>query len=185
MEVPVLIDDIRSRGCLERVNIAHASALVAATNDDLANINVVLDARRIKPDIRVVIRLFDDDLASTMRETLSAEAMSTTAVAAPVLALAAIDPRIQHSFRVGPHLMVVSEFVAGQGLVGTTVGRIRDEFGGLTLALRGLDGHERLHPPEGVKVAKAEVLTVQAELNDYLRMRRHTGEERVPLSARR
>jgi hypothetical protein len=55
------------------MNVKAASAIVCATDDDLANLNIALDARRFKPDIRVVIRLFDDDLVAKVRDTFKAE----------------------------------------------------------------------------------------------------------------
>ena len=108
--VPVLIDDVRNPGSLEHVNLKHAAAIICATNDDLANLNVALDARKVNPTVRIVLRLFDDDLVERVNENFRAEAHSTSALAAPAFALTALDPRIVHSFHVGPHLMVVSKF---------------------------------------------------------------------------
>ena len=125
-KVPVLIDDIRSPQCLPRTNVREAAAIVCATDDDLANLNVALDARRLNPDIRVVIRLFDDDLVAKVRDTFKAEALSSSALAAPAMALAALDPRILHSFQVGAHLMVVSRFVAGAAARRADGGDLRD-----------------------------------------------------------
>ncbi len=144
-QVPLLIDDIRSPQCLPRLNVKVASAIVCATDDDLANLNIALDARRFKPDIRVVIRLFDDDLVAKVRDTFKAEALSSSSLAAPAMALAALDPRIVHSFRIGGHLMVVSVFEARTGLPGITISELRDRFGALALALRRGD-QEKLHP---------------------------------------
>jgi len=179
-DIPVLIDDITSPKALERCNAARASAIVCATDDDLANLNVALDARRANPAIRVVIRLFDDDLAAKVREGFGAEALSSSGLAAPAMALAAIDPRIQHSFRVGEYLMVVSLFEAKEGLAGLKVSDVRDRFGGLTLALRrGADG-ERLHPEGSVVIEPGDALTVQATYPDYLALRTHTREVTPP-----
>jgi voltage-gated potassium channel len=180
--VPVLIDDTRSPGCLPRTNVKDAVAIVCATDDDLANLNVALDARRLNPDIRVVIRLFDDDLVAKVRDTFKAEALSSSAVAAPAMALCALDPRIIHSFQVGRHLMVVSDFTAGRALSELTVSEVRDRFGLLTLALRKGEGPEQLHPKGATAIATGDVLTVQGDYTDYLRLRAFTGEERAPVS---
>lgn len=173
--LPVLIDDIRSRGCLQRMNVEHARTIVAATDDDLANLNVALDARRLNPGIKVVMRLFDDDLAATVRDTIKAETFSTTAVAAPAIALAAIDPRIDHSFRVGAHLMVVSEFTAATVLATMTVSEIRDKYGGLVVAHRR-DGVEKLHPAGHTTISRGDVLVIQASYGDYTALRAFIGE---------
>jgi voltage-gated potassium channel len=180
--IHVLIDDIRTKSALERTNVRGASSIVCATDNDLANLNAAMDARRLNPGIHVVMRMFDDDLAATVRDAIKAETMSTTAVAAPAMALAALDPRVDHSFRVGKHLMVVSEFVAATILATLSVGDLRDKFGGLVLGMTGGDGRERLHPPDVTPICRGDKLIVQAEWTDYLALRKHLGEERPAAS---
>lgn len=180
--VPVLIDNVQNPKTLERVNIQHAEAIVCATNDDLTNLNVALDARKANPHVRVVLRLFDEDLVERVRDNFRAEAHSTSALSAPAIALSALDPRIAHSFDVGGHLMVVSAFTVGPALEGMKVSELRDRFGGLTLAARGLTGPEELHPRGERPAARGEVLTLQLRWDDYLALRRHTGEAHSPLT---
>jgi Trk K+ transport system NAD-binding subunit len=186
LNVPVLIEDVKTPQALQRTtNIEKASAIVCATNDDLANLNLALDARRANPSIRVVLRLFDDDLVARVRDNFQAEALSSSALAAPALALAALDPRITHSFQVASHLMVVSQFVAGRALTGLTVSEVRDRFGGLTLSLLAPGGAEHLHPQGPTKIATGDTLTVQSEYVRYLELRQFTGESVPPMSAGR
>lgn len=179
-QVPVLIDDCKSPLALGRMNVEAAAAIVCATNDDLANLNIALDARRQNPKIRVVIRLFDDDLVAKVRDTFRAEALSSSALAAPAMALSALDPRIVHSFRVGEHLMVVSQFIAQTGLPNLTVGDLRDRFGALTLALKRGDRPEELHPQGNTRIQANDVLTVQSRYNEYLELRKFTAEATPP-----
>ncbi len=168
--IPVLFDDIRSRGALERANIGRASAIAAVTDDDLANLNVSLDARRLNAGIRLVLRLFDEDLMATVRQTLGAEALSTSALAAPQLALAALDPAILHSFRVGSHLMVVGKIEVSPRLSLETVKALRDVHGALTLSLVH-GAREELHPPGTTPLPLGAELTLQAEYADWQRLR--------------
>ncbi|HVE86106.1 MAG TPA: NAD(P)-binding protein, partial [Myxococcales bacterium] len=161
--VPVLIDDIKSPGSLKRTNVEGASAIVCATDDDLANLNVALDARKMNPGIRVVIRLFDDDLVAKVRETFKAEALSSSALAAPAMALSALDPRILHSFQMNGYLLVISRFTADHGLPELTLSEVRDKFGGLTLALERTGTEEVLHPRGNTRVERGDVLTLQLQ----------------------
>ncbi|KFE62984.1 potassium channel family protein [Hyalangium minutum] len=179
-QVPLLIDDIRSPQCLPRLNVRAASAIVCSTDDDLANLNIALDARRFNPGIRVVIRLFDDDLVAKVRDTFKAEALSSSSLAAPAMALAALDPRIVHSFRIGGHLMVVSVFEARTGLPGITISEVRDRFGALALSLRR-GGEDKLHPNGDQRILDGDLLTLQAEYPDYRRLRAFTGEAHPPI----
>ena len=59
------------------------------------------------PGIRVVMRLFDDDLVAKTRTAFEVEAFSTSALAAPALAVAALDSSIQNSFEVGARLRTI------------------------------------------------------------------------------
>ena len=95
--VAVLIDDIRSPGSLQRVNVKHAEAIVCATDDDLSNINVALDARKMNPEV----------WWCCVRSTTWWSGCATTSIlrrtylgAGRARALAALDPRIVHSFHV-------------------------------------------------------------------------------------
>lgn len=183
--VAVLVDDIRSPGALERVNVRAADAVICATDDDLANLNVALDARKVNAEVRVVLRLFDDDLVDRVRHHFDAEAHSTSALAAPALALAALDPRIVHSFHVGPHLMVVSRFLVGPKLAELNLSALRDRFGGLTLSMKRGDAPEVLHPQGNTTLTPGDELVVQCRYEEYRALREHLGETRPPLTAAR
>jgi Trk K+ transport system NAD-binding subunit len=174
--VPVLIDDIRSKAALERANLARAASIVAVTDDDLANLNVCLDARRVNPKIRVVIRLFDEDLIETVRGLLGAEAISTSAFAAPHIALTATDPAVLHSFQVGGHLMVVCRLDVTPRLSMETVKDLRDVHGALTLAVhRG--SAEEMNPSGDTRFEVGTWLTVQAEWSEWNALRRWAAGE--------
>jgi voltage-gated potassium channel len=179
LKVPVLIDDIRSPTCLSRTNVRNASAIVAATDDDLVNLNVALDARKENEKIRVVIRLFDDDLVAKVRHTFKAEALSSSALAAPAMALSALDPRIVHSFQLGGCLMVVSTFIAGRALAGLTVAELHDRYAAISLSLKR-GGQEQVSPPGATAITAGDSLTVQSEYRAYLKLREATGEAVPP-----
>lgn len=182
LNVPVLIDDARNPKALARLNVKHAQAIVCCTDDDLGNINVGLDARKANPDIRIVMRLFDEDLAERVRENFRAEAHSTSVLAGQTMALTSLDPRIIHSFSVGEHLLVVSTFVANAKLAELNITTLRDRFGGLTISLRKQGGSDALHPAGPTQIVVGDALTLQCRYDEYLALRAFTGEERPPLS---
>ena len=179
-EATVLIDDVKSPQALQRTNVAHADAIVCATDDDLVNLNTALDARRLNPRIRVVMRLFDDDLGARVRDAFQAEALSSSALAAPAMALAALDPRISHSFHVADQLMVVSDFLVGAKLAELTVSGLLERFGLVTLCARHLHT-PRLHPHADHRFRAGEIATLQGAYRDYLKLREFTGESEPPL----
>lgn len=87
----VLIDDMRDDRVLVQAGIAHARCLIAATNDDMANLEVALDARRINPKIRVLIRFLDQRIGAKIQDAFDLdEAFSSAALAAPIIAAKAL-----------------------------------------------------------------------------------------------
>ena len=92
--VPVLVRDMKEDQALLDAGVPYARAIIIATNDDMANLEVALDARRLNPRIRIVMRLFDQQMADKFKEAaLIDEAFSPAALAAPIVADMALRPR--------------------------------------------------------------------------------------------
>ena len=92
------------------LNVAKAKSIILATDDDLANLEMAMDARKANPEICVVLRMFDQELASKVRESFDIElAFSTAAQAAPLFATSSSDRSIVNSFYVGEQLLVVAK----------------------------------------------------------------------------
>ena len=114
--IPILFEDARNREVLVKAGIERAAAVIACTDDDLSNVEIALDAREVRPDIRIVLRLFDQRLASKITNSFDIEAaFSASALAAPAFAAAAVDPSVQDSFYVGDVLFVYSAFWVPEG----------------------------------------------------------------------
>jgi hypothetical protein len=85
--VPVLVRDMKEDQALIAAGIEFATVVVIASDDDLANLEVALDARRFNPTIRVVMRMFDQQIADKFKDAgLIDEAFSSAALAAPKVA---------------------------------------------------------------------------------------------------
>lgn len=98
--VPVLYGDARHDALLLQAGVARAKTIVCATDDDLTNLEVAIDARRENPPIRVVMRMFDQRVAHKMRSALDLdETFSTSALAGPLVALQATSPGIRGVYR--------------------------------------------------------------------------------------
>lgn len=91
--IPVLVRDMKEDQALVDAGVEHARAIIIATNDDMANLEVALDSRRMNPKIRVIMRLFDQRMADKFKEAaLIDEAFSAAALAAPIVAEMALKP---------------------------------------------------------------------------------------------
>ena len=168
---PVIHDDARSVEVLKAANIEQAQAVVCCTNDDLANLDVALDARRLNPTIRVVLRMFDDNLARKIEGAFGIQvAFSTSALSAPAFAMAALDPSILHGFYVGERLYVVARLVIGAELAGTTLEQLHDRRAISVLELeRG--GRVQAGLALGTALAEADQVVIQAPLDRFKEIR--------------
>ena len=166
MKVPVLLGDARQREMLEQARVEEASAIVVCTEDDLTNLAIALDAREINPGIKVVMRMFDAQLAEKVRSGFGIHtAFSTSALAAPVFAAAATRAQIDHSFYVDDILMNVAHTTVQPNSVleGRTIADVEKELDISVILYKGLDILD-LHPSPGVTLRAGDYLTVFASL---------------------
>jgi voltage-gated potassium channel len=138
--VPVRIGDAQDERLLAEVGIHEAQAVLAVTDQDLVNIEIALDAKRLHPDIPVVIRLFEQNLARQLEATFDIRrALAMSALAAPVFATAALGEWIVNSFTLNGSLYVIGRLTleAASPLVNLSVRQIVDQYRLATLTHHG------------------------------------------------
>ncbi|MGW6395674.1 NAD-binding protein [Streptomyces sp. NPDC055103] len=99
--IPVVLGDVTDDGILEAAKIHRAHALLALTSSDTTNLEAVLYARTVQPDLRVALRLYDDEFATAVYRTLRTahpdaltRSRSVTHLAAPAFAGAMMGRQI-------------------------------------------------------------------------------------------
>lgn len=98
-DVPSVIGDARSEVVLRAAGVAEARAIVAVTGDDAVNLGAGLLARKIATSARVVIRLFDPDLARKVEASGHVDAaLSASRAAAPFFVASALAPAVKAAF---------------------------------------------------------------------------------------
>jgi Trk K+ transport system NAD-binding subunit len=114
-EIPVIIGDVSQPEVYERARIDRSAAVMALTSNDSVNLEAVLYARDRKPDVRVVLRLFDDAFASTIYRTLRSanphahtRSRSVTYLAAPAFAAAMMGRQVLGAIPVERHVLLVA-----------------------------------------------------------------------------
>jgi len=84
--IPVMIADATVANTLVNAAVDQASAVASVVNDDLVSLEVGLNARAIHPRIRVILRIFDGDTATELRQRLNIHyTISTSAIAAQAI----------------------------------------------------------------------------------------------------
>ena len=157
---PVLYGDARRDALLVEAGVRRAKAIVCATDDDLANLEVAIDAKRENPDIRVVMRMFDQRIADKMRSALDVEeTFSTSALSGPLVALQATEPGVRGVYYLEDGSMRVDmEVPVPRGWWGGTVTQCEDAIDGRVVGVRkGKTFHRARHD---MKLVEGDVLTL-------------------------
>ena len=149
--VHVVIADTRSPETLLALNTAQARCVVISTDDDAANLETALNARALNPAIRVVLRLFDADLASRVERAFNIHiSRSVSALAGPRFAAAAIARRVAATIPVSPRVLVVAQTVIEQNspAEGKTVSDLEAGFEGRVIMVER-NGTQNWRPSPG------------------------------------
>ncbi|WP_330461245.1 NAD-binding protein [Streptomyces sp. NBC_00820] len=93
--VPLILQDATAPGVLDLARVGSSRSLLVLTREDGQNLDIVMAARESNPAVRVVMRLYDDNLAATVQRALRASypdaltrSRSVSALAAPSFAAA-------------------------------------------------------------------------------------------------
>ncbi len=166
-DVPVIIGDARQRAVLRKAGVERASAVVCCTQDELANLDIALDARELHPDIKVVLRMFDETLAGKVEKGFGIHtAFSMSALAAPAFAAAATRAHIDYSFYVGGTLLHVSQVsVSDDSPLSNMTMEDAERKYNMTIVMHQTGGELRLHPTYDEVIRTGDLLVVFATLD--------------------
>ena len=101
---------------LRAAGINTCQALVSVTNSDIVNLETALLARSLAEDIRIVLRLGDEDLAGRVQRSVgNTISRSVPYLAAPSFALAMLEHQVLRTIAVGRHVLLIAELGVGTG----------------------------------------------------------------------
>lgn len=173
--VPVIIGDATVMAVLRQAHATTARAVVAATDNELVNLEIGLLARELNPRQRVVLRLYDANLAKTLREAANIRlALSIPTLAAPAFVAALFGDRVPTIFLVCGRLLAVEEITIqadDHGLIGQSVRAVGIDYNLLPVALVGSKGFSNSQPADSILRA-GDRLTIIAALPDLERLMR-------------
>ncbi|MFN8458579.1 MAG: TrkA C-terminal domain-containing protein [Anaerolineae bacterium] len=141
----------------------HATAIVVCTEDDMTNLQIALRARALKPNIRVVMRLFDDNLGQHLRQTFAINAVfSTSALAAPDFVSAALNRMNVRMVNIeGIEQAIVRLQVVMSSLYDVAVADLQAEEG-LSVLLHARDGQVTIPPTPQTRLRVGDEIVVMA-----------------------
>jgi Trk K+ transport system NAD-binding subunit len=161
---------------LRAAGIAGCQAVVSVTDSDIVNLETALNARALASAPRIVVRLYDDDLAERVQRTVDGTvSRSTSYLAAPAFAAAVLDHRVLRTIAVGRHVLLLAEIAADDeaGLAGARIADVHQSGTLRVIALRRADLPGADWSPDGNYVVQPAdrlvVLATRAGLSRILR----------------
>ena len=111
-----MIGETTRKETLRSAGIRTSQALVSVTNSDIVNLETALHARALAADVRLVLRLSDDDLAERVQKTVgNAISRSVPYLAAPAFAAAMMEHQVLRTIPVGRHVLLIADVRVGAG----------------------------------------------------------------------
>ena len=121
--LPVVIGEAYLEETLREAGLETSIGLVSATSSDIVNLETALMARALREDLRIVLRLFDDDLAQRVQKSAGILSRSVSYMAAPAFAAAMLEHQVLRTIAVGRHVLLIADVrvepgadIAGQAL---------------------------------------------------------------------
>lgn len=173
-DVPVLFGDVRDTAVLSNASIEKAKAIIAVTDNDLANLEASLTARELNPNIRVVIRMFDQNLAKKVEKSMGIQgAYSSSARSARLFAQAAISGDIIDSFEFGGTVInaVQLPVEATGSLVGLDVDHLRSGYEVTILCHEKADGTVDWNPAPTNRLELGDKLLIMTDREGLKRLK--------------
>jgi Trk K+ transport system NAD-binding subunit len=137
--LPVVIGDAIRDETLRDAGLDDCLALVSVTSQDVVNLETALNARALRADLRIVLRLADDDLAGRLQNiTANVVSRSVPYLAAPAFAAAMLEHQVLRTIAVGRHVLLIADIrVADQaGLAGSALRDTEQDGQARVLALQ-------------------------------------------------
>ncbi len=170
LDVPMIVGDARDRNILAKAELEHAQSLIACTANDNVNVEVIMRARDLNPDIRIVARMWDDQFSNQLARFMNVQAvLSASDLAAPAFAGAAVGIEITQTLHIqGEDFSMIRLKVESRSFLdGSSVGKLQKE-NDMDIVLHGRDGHVAVQPDSSTQVKAGDMLVIFARHNHII-----------------
>jgi Trk K+ transport system NAD-binding subunit len=156
--VRVIRGDCRQAAMLEQAGLAEARGVIVLTSDDLVSLSTALMVRHLNPNIRIIVRMFNQNLITRLGDAArNMQALSTSALAAPLLAMIARTGQALGMVQLqsGARRQITELTIAAQSpLIGRPLGELATENGFTVVA----------HMPSGQPARFVQAVDLTAKL---------------------
>jgi voltage-gated potassium channel len=171
MGIPVIQEDASHPTTLETAGVKRARAIILCTQNDSLNLKIALNARRLNPNLHVVMRIFDDDFAHALHEQFGFTAFSATGMAAPAFAAAASGVDMTRPITVEGQTMSLAHLKvdAGSSLINQSVNDVEQGYN-LSVVFIRRNSTSDFHPPAEFCLTEGDVLAILGGPNEIRRL---------------
>lgn len=146
-DVPFIKGDCRRPELLEQAGLKTARGVIIVTSDDLVNVSTAMLVRKLNPDVRVVVRMFNQNLIPRLGAAVkNTVALSVSALTAPLLALTALTGDTLGVFKLDdmPHQVAEIVLPDGSPLVDARLGDVAKKHRLMILSHTSAGGEAKL-----------------------------------------
>lgn len=162
--IPVIQDDASREVILESSGIRKARAIILCTQNDNLNLQIAVKARSLNPEIKVIIRIFDDEFAQLLQKQFGFIALSATGMAAPVFAATAANINITPPISINgkPNSLASLTVHPKAKFCGKTINDLEDHYR-VSVVMLNRNEEQQLHPAGDQVIQSGDILAVLGE----------------------
>jgi voltage-gated potassium channel len=167
MGIPVIPDDASHELTLQSAGVERARSIILCIQNDSLNLKIALKARRLNPNIQVILRIFDDDFAQGLQEQFGFSAFSATGMAAPAFAAAASGVDMTRPITVEGQSMSLAHIKIDPNSIikNQTISEVEQKYK-LSVVFIRKDSTSDFHPAADCRLSAEDELAVLGGLNE-------------------
>jgi Trk K+ transport system NAD-binding subunit len=180
--VPLIVADGRSAEVLEKAGLRYAHAFIACTSSDQTNLEAVMRARDLNPDVRIVSRMWDDQFANQMKRFMNVQAVfSASDLAAPAFAGSAVGIEITQTFHIKgvDYSMIRVQVEPGSFLDSATIGQLQHN-NDMDIVLHERDSSVKVQPDSETVVHGGDILVLFARHDNVINIVERNRQKSAP-----
>ena len=167
-KIPVVVGNASSEENLRKARIDTAQGFVSAVGGDAENIYIVLTARGLRPDLKILARASEEEATSKLLRAGASQVLSPYHFVGHRMAQLLLRPNVldfvdaafgreRLDFEIGEVIISASSRLVGQKLGESEIPR---QAGVIVLALRTTDGTMKFNPPPESVIQAQDCLIV-------------------------
>jgi voltage-gated potassium channel len=181
----VLVGDATDEEVIAEAGLDRARGLIAALSSDKDNLVIIVMARQVRDDLRIVARYTDPKFADRMTKAGANSTVSPNRIGGLRLASEAVRPHVvgflDLMLREQSRTLRIEdiEIAAGSPWAGQTIGELKmhERYNLLVMAVKNVFGDNQFiaNPADSIRMSPGSVLIAMGDVNDIRRARQESA----------